>query len=40
MVRVNIVDDSLAARVVLGKTAAAAVPPSNLATSRRVIVAL
>ncbi len=40
MVRVSIVDDSVAACVVIGKTTAAAVPPINLAASRRVIVAL
>jgi hypothetical protein len=37
MVRVSIVDDSLAARVVIGKSNPAVVAPNSFAASRRVI---
>jgi hypothetical protein len=37
MTRVNIVDDSFAARALIGKTSPAAVPPIIVAASRRVI---
>jgi hypothetical protein len=40
MVRISIADDSLAARLSIGKTNATVVPPITLAASRLVIAAL